>query len=255
MQEKMKSLIQSIANSMGYEIKRLRVKEEERIPTNMPGIGEYTYYHPWGYHTYSPWWEAWFNDVIEPIKGKTLISEDRCYMLHSLCKYSSYLPGDFAECGAYKGGSAYLIAKTIQSAINGRRLHLFDTFGGMPDTVIKGVDDHMAGDFADTSLMSVKQYLSPFPFIVFHPGLIPGPLKDVSDRQFSFLHVDVDIYQTTLDCLMFFYERMVKGGIIIFDDYGFLECKGERKAVDEFFAEKKETPMSLPTGQCLVIKL
>jgi O-methyltransferase len=48
---------------------------------------------------------------------------------------------------------------------------------------------------------------------------------------------------------------MVTGGIMIFDDYGFLSCPGAKLAVDEYFADKPVYPCRLPTGQCFVIKL
>ena len=189
------------------------------------------------------------------IRGTTLVTDDRCHIIYSLCQNCVHLRGDFAECGTYKGGTAFLIADTIKACAGGRQLHLFDTFTGMPNTAIEGIDAHKAGGFADTSPYSVKRYLSQFPFIVFHPGFIPDTFSGVKDKSFSFVHVDVDIYQSALDCCEFFYQRMVKGGVIVFDDYGFPECKGERKAVDEFFIDKREKPVVLPTGQCLVIKL
>ena len=252
---KVKLLIQTMANSLGYEIRRKPKSDQAQLANGAKSIGEYTYYFPWGYHTYSPWWEFWFQKVVKPIKGTTLITDDRCYIIYSLCLNCVHLPGDFADCGIYKGGSAYLIANTVKCSIGERQLHLFDTFIGMPNTTMQGIDNHKAGDFADTSLERVNRYLSQFPFVVFHPGLIPDTLAAAKDRAFSFVHIDVDIYQTSKDCCGFFYPRMVRGGTMLFDDYGFPQCKGERKAVDEFFLDKKETPISLPTGQCLVIKL
>jgi O-methyltransferase len=252
---KVKSLIQAMANSLGYEI-RTKPKSNQAQPANeAKPIGEYTYYFPWGYHTYSPWWQDWFQKIMGKIRGTTLVTEDRCYIIYSLCLNCVHLQGDFAECGTYKGGTAFLIADTMKASAGGRQLHLFDTFTGMPNTAIQGVDHHKSGDFADTSLDRVKRYLSQFPFVVFHPGLIPATFAAAKDRAFSFVHIDVDIYQTSQDCCEFFYPRMVRGGTMLFDDYGFPQCRGMRKAVDEFFLNKDETPISLPTGQCLVIKL
>jgi len=250
MMAKVKSLIQAMANRLGYEIHRRPQPVDESKP-----VGEYTYYFPWGYHTYSPWWEPWFQEMVTPIRGTTLITEDRCYIIRLFCLHCVHLPGDFAECGTYKGGSAYLIANTIRCSIGERQLHVFDTFTGMPNTVVEGIDDHRPGDFADISLDNVRRYLSQFPFVVFHPGLIPDTFASVRNQQFSFVHVDVDIYQAGRDCCEFLYPRMVRGGIMLFDDYGFPQCKGLRKAVDEFFKDMKESPISLPTGQCFVIKL
>ncbi len=209
---KVKSLVQAMANSLGYEILRKSKSDRAQSAANeSKAIGEYTYYFPWGYHTYSPWWEPWFQEMVDPIRGATLITEDRCYIIYSLCLNCVHLLGDFAECGTYKGGSAYLIANTIKCSIGERKLHLFDTFTGMPNTTIQGMDDHKPGDFADTSLDRVAQYLSQFPFVVFHPGFIPDTFATVKERAFSFVHIDVDIYQTSRDCCEFFYPRLVRG--------------------------------------------
>ena len=53
----------------------------------------------------------------------------------------------------------------------------------------------------------------------------------------------------------FVYPRLVPGGMMVFDDYGFWSCPGARMAVDQFFAEKLERPLALPTGQAIVTKL
>jgi hypothetical protein len=75
----------------------------------------------------------------------------------------------------------------------------------------------------------------------------------VADITFSFVHLDVDLYQPTHDSLAFFYPRMVTGGIIVCDDYGFDSCPGAKKALDDFFRDKEEI-INVPTGQAFVIK-
>jgi len=221
------------------------------------GTGEYTPYYPYGYATYSPWFQSPFQNIYRKIRSRSLVSEDRGYIINRLCLHSLRLEGDFAECGVYKGGSAFLIASTIKQYIDkGRSLHLFDTFTGMPDTAVKERDGHTKGDIGDTSLEEVNEYLKGFSFIEFHPGFIPDTFKEVTSKQFCFVHIDVDIYQSTLDCYRFFYDRVVPGGILLCDDYGFPTYKNAAKAaVDQFFSNKPEAPIVLPTGQCLVIKL
>lgn len=95
-----------------------------------------------------------------------------------------------------------------------------------------------------------------FPRLVFHPGIIPETFEAVKNRKFAFVHIGVDLYQTTKDCCGFFYDRMPSGGVMIIDDYGFAPFKHSAKqAVDEFFSDKPETTIYLRTGQCVVIKL
>jgi hypothetical protein len=66
--------------------------------------------------------------------------------------------------------------------------------------------------------------------------------------------VDVDLYEATLGSLDFFYPRLVPGGMLVCDDYGFTTCPGATRAVDEFMSGRPEPIIHLPTGQGLVIK-
>jgi len=243
---KWKNIIKKKLGKIGYEIcNRSRIDKE------------YTICFPFGYYTYSPWFEDWFLEIYSKIKDYTVVREDRCYFIHKLCLYCSHLEGDFAECGVYKGGTAFLISYTLKNySKQSNKLHLFDTFTGMPVIDSEDTSKHSKGDFGGVSLNQVKNYIKDYPFVVFHPGLIPETFKEVKDRKFSFVHIDVDLYQTTRDCCSFFYDRMIRGGVMVFDDYGFPRYElAERKAVDEFFNDKPEIPVCLRTGQCFVIKL
>jgi O-methyltransferase len=65
----------------------------------------------------------------------------------------------------------------------------------------------------------------------------------------------VDLYQSVLDSIEFVYPRLVPGGILVFDDYGFPSCTRAREATDKAFTGRREKPIYLPTGQAMVIKL
>jgi O-methyltransferase len=101
---------------------------------------------------------------------------------------------------------------------------------------------------------AVKKQLGDMVNYVIHQGIFPTTASAVEDALFSLVHIDVDIYRSVLDCCQFFYPRVVSSGLLVFDDYGSESCPGAKMAVDEFFRDKPETPMYLPTGQCLVVK-
>jgi O-methyltransferase len=173
------------------------------------------------------------------------------FNLYQLVLKTRNLPGDIAELGVFRGGSAKLI-----SALKGDKpLHLFDTFKGMPD-VCTDVDRHAAGDFADTSLDAVQQYLSGFRNVFFYPGLFPASAQALAGKpvRFSLVHLDADIYESTKAGLEFFYPRTLKGGMIISHDYRNLYCPGVKRAYDEFFKDKPEAVLELWKTQCLVVK-
>jgi O-methyltransferase len=193
-----------------------------------------------------------FVSLLKQIEGRSVVGRERCFMLYQLVRHTTGMDGDIAEVGVYKGGTAKLIAKV--AAETTKTVHLFDTFSGMPPTDITK-DLHKEKDFSDAPLDDVKMYLKDCSNVRFYPGFFPDTSDDVSNLRFCLVHIDVDIYKSVADCCKFFYPRMVKGGIMVFDDYGFLSCPGAKTAVDEFFANKPEYPCYLPMGECFVIKL
>ena len=217
--------------------------------------GEYTRSIPNLYATYSPWFVTPFADLYDQIQSRTLVTADRCYTLQKFVAHCSFLPGEFVECGVYRGGTAYLIATVLDRQKSPAGLHLFDTFEGMPESAALDPSNHRPGDFAGTSLFEVQEFLSAFAFVDYHKGTIPQTLQSIDNRHFAFVHIDVDLYESHRSICAFFYPRMSEGGMMVFDDYGFVGyAQSVKQAVDEFFEDKPEEPIVLPTGQCLVIK-
>ena len=150
------------------------------------------------------------------------------------------------------GGSAFVLAELCRRhETSPDRLHLFDTFGGMPiaDT---DLDGYSVGSFSDTSLEFVKGLLTENPEINVHPGIIPETFKDIGETTIRFAHIDVDQYQSTKDCVEFIFPRLAIGGVMVIDDYGFPACYGAREAIDVYFKSRPEKPLALPTGQAVI---
>jgi O-methyltransferase len=216
--------------------------------------GEYSRCWPHEYETYSPGFTASFQERYASLQDRTVVSADRCYLLDAFARQCAGLAGDFAECGVYKGGTARLLAEATDRI--SKRLHLFDTFEGMPELADSDPSGHRRGDFGDTTLDAVSEYLRGFEHLEFHVGEMPATFAPLLDCRFAFAHIDVDLYASVRACCEFFYGRMAAGGMLVFDDYGFEYYRhAARQAVDEFFADKPEVPLPLPTGQCLVVKL
>jgi O-methyltransferase len=221
-----------------------------RDPSGTENIADAELYRP----LFSPWFSKEFEHYYDRAARRSLVSRDRCYVLYSLGMQAAHVRGDFWECGVYKGGTAALLAALLQDVAPEKRLHLFDTFEGMPETDAQK-DLHKQGDFADTSLSAVKAYVGRDEAVVFHPGFIPSTFPDLKEEAIAFAHIDVDIHKSIMDCLEFIWPRLSSGGVIVFDDYGFPTCPGARQAVDTFFAAKHEVPLCLGTGQAIVFKL
>lgn len=164
-------------------------------------------------------------------------SEERKYTLREFLHFTADIPGDLAECGCYVGVSAWFMAKEAPD----RELFLFDSFEGLSkpdsyDNVSKEIQEWRAGDLKTTESI-LRQNLTEFPHIHVLKGWIPQQFDEVAERRFRLVHIDVDLYQPTLDSLKFFYPRLLPGGVIVMDDYGFLTCPGATKAADEFMAD------------------
>lgn len=135
--------------------------------------------------------------------------------------------GCIVEVGVYKGGSASYLTELAEK--QGRQIFLYDTFTGIPFQ--SEYDKHAVGDFNDTSYEAVKAAL---PYATVTQGLFPA--SAIPMPKIAFAHIDVDQYQSYLDCIRFLSPMMVSGGVMWFDDY---ELDGGKKAVDELIGEAK----------------
>lgn len=157
------------------------------------------------------------------------------------------IPGDFLEAGVCKGGAAiFMRGLQVAHGASERKTFVVDSFEGVPPSDLardsdygldleearlpwlacseQNVRDHFSRyDLLDSNVEFVKGWLSDS-----LPGAPIGPL--------ALLRIDVDLYSSTLDCLDLLYDKVVEGGFVIVDDYGFLQCC--RDAVDEFRARR-----------------
>jgi O-methyltransferase len=149
---------------------------------------------------------------------------------------------------------AYLIC--LQNHLNEefeKHHFVFDSFEGLSQPGTKDGDHWYAGAL-EVPEEIVRQNLNPFTKFTLYKGWIPERFDEVSDRKFSFVHIDVDLYQPTADSMAFFYQRMVNGGIILCDDYGFGTCPGATQAVNSFLTDKPEKILNLSAGGGFLIK-
>ena len=193
-----------------------------------------------------------FEKYYQSVKSVTALDVHRLWIIYLLAKQCRLLEGDFIECGVHTGGSASFIAQVMEGS--GKKLHLFDTFCGMPKTD-PDKDWHLPGDFSDVSLERTREYVGHEGSVVFHPGFIPDTFSGLEEKKIAFAHVDVDLYRSMLDCCEFIYPRLVQGGIMVLDDYGQPTCDGARVAVDEYFADKRSIPISIRYVQAIVFKI
>jgi hypothetical protein len=164
--------------------------------------------------------------------------------LHEGVKWviEKHLDGDIVKCGCARGGSAALMALTLRQLGERRNLWLFDTFEGLPAPTADDPDYEIAELFTGSCLGQLDEVRKLFQDqgvadgVRFVKGLFQNTISQSHIERIALLHIDGDWYESVKVCLEELYDRVVPGGIIQFDDYGY--WKGARKAVDEFFAKR-----------------
>jgi hypothetical protein len=200
------------------------------------------------------WWgNAEFNRYLERFDELSGLNTDRRWMLAELLRLVDDIDGDTAECGVFTGASSYLVCRAnAQAKAGGKCHHMFDSFAGLSKPVECDGDHWTAGDLT-CGLETVRANLAEFRDVAYYPGWIPTRFAEVADKRFSFVHIDVDLYEPTRDSIAFFYPRMAEGGVLVVDDYGCTTCPGATRAVDEVLASHPEKMLRCCSGGGFII--
>ena len=205
-------------------------------------------------------------EIIRAAKPYTMTGQEKLHALITATRHLSRhgVAGDVVECGVWRGGSMHAVARTLDAlGDHSRDLYLFDTFEGMPPPSEKDVrlDGRTAQDLLDagTKTQTIWAYASledvqagfrdvPYPSERVH--FIPGKVEDTVPEQvpdkIALLRLDTDWYESTRHELEHLYPRLVSGGVLIIDDYGWWQ--GSRQATEEFLAETGAPLMLVRAG-------
>ncbi len=189
------------------------------------------------------------------------IPDIRLFVLQSIVRSLSKVPGEIAECGTRNGKSALFMLDAMEDSQSPERtMFLFDSFEGLSDPTpgrdpMKSVVDKATGErrFRVTDPQEVVDRFKGRNVQIM-TGWIPTRFAEVANRRFALVHVDVDLYQPTHDSIELFYDRLEPYGILICDDYGSGYYPGSREAMDDFFSTRPEGIIELPQGQAMIVK-
>jgi len=190
------------------------------------------------------------------LSSESDVTYERKYNLNQIFQLVRDVDGDVAECGVYRGSSAYFLARQIIEQKLSKRLCLFDSFEGL-STPGRLDGEYWHAGALTSSIQDVQRALAPLgpaSLVEFYPGWIPDRFADVADRRFCFVHIDVDLHDPTFSSVSFFYPWMSAGGIILLDDYGFDSCPGVTAAVDQFMNGKPEPIINLASGGAFIMR-
>lgn len=209
--------------------------------------------------TYSPWnLDEAFKTAYLQVKDATLVDRYRCFELWRLVEQSAKLEaGVLIEIGVWRGGTAALIAMQARDLGLCDTVYACDTFSGI---VKAGAEDphYVGGEHADTSRRSVEQFFYKtlkLDNIQILTGVFPEETGGlVENLKFRFCHVDVDVYQSAKDVTEWIWERLVPGGMIVYDDYGWDTTPGITRYVDAQLPLKDRIVLHNLNGHAIVIK-
>ena len=212
--------------------------------------------------SYSPWLDdKEFMKIYELIKGFTLVDIYRCYEIWSLVEQVSKLPGEGAllEVGVWRGGTSAIIGKKLSLLGSREVLYAADTFTGVVKSTQKD-SSYNDGEHSDTDLSRVKHLLTTeagLDNIRILQGIFPDDTQHLipDGTKFRFCHIDVDVYKSSEDILNWIWDRMLPGGIILFDDYGFITCDGITAFVNEQKGKKDRIYIYNLNGHAILVKL
>jgi len=209
--------------------------------------------------TYAPWLnDNLFIKTYDIIRKYTLVDLYRCYELWQLVEQTKKLEGSLIEIGVWRGGSGALIAKKANLMGIKDKVYLCDTFSG----VVKAGDKdtrYKGGEHSDTSIDIVNQVISTLNLdnLEILVGIFPDETGQYinSDEYFRFCHIDVDVYQSAKEIVEWIWERLVVGGVIVFDDYGFHGCDGITRFVDSERIKNDRLVIHNLNGHAILVKI
>lgn len=195
-----------------------------------------------------------FLELYAICREYTMTSWERMYALYHATHYivENSIPGDFVECGVWRGGSMRLVAMTLLSlGIKDKTLYLYDTFEGMtmPDVELD-LDLHCNRAINDweqikrrnvkwsyAPIEEVRQTIEATGYPMDRVQLVKGPVEltipSTIPQQIALLRLDTDWYASTKHEIEHLYPLLSPEAVLALDDYG--HYQGARRAVDEYF--------------------
>ena len=240
---------------IGIIYRKLKGRENPQF-----SINGFSYDNVIPFANYAPWrLDSDFMKAYDSIKNNSLVDIFRCYELWELTEKIHNLNKNvhFIEIGVWRGGTAAIIGKKLGLLKSTSNLYLADTFTGVvkvseKDSYYKG------GEHSDTSQAIVEKLLiNYYDNCKILKGIFPDDTSHLidSNEKFGLCHIDVDVYESAKSIVNWIWDRMIIGGVIIFDDYGFHTCDGITKYVNEQKLKSDRLIVHNLNGHAIMVKL
>jgi O-methyltransferase len=204
-----------------------------------------------------------FMELYQFCRPFTMTSPERLFSLYQSVKYviQNQVPGDFVECGVWKGGSSMMIAKVLQSlGVTNRTIWMYDTYEGMTEPTKEDRDYtgedavHLLNTAEKSDSNSVWCYSAleevqlnmqktgyPAELIKYIKGKVEETIPGAIPVSIALLRLDTDWYASTYHEMNHLYPLLQVKGVLIIDDFGHWE--GAKKAILQYFSENKLFPL------------
>ena len=191
-------------------------------------------------------------DVLRRVRPYSMVPNEGVVELRRAAQHIAKhkIEGAIVECGVYRGGCMMAVAITLQELNEKRPLYLFDTFSGMPqsgendrDFVGRDAETYRPDDnqwcYAKRDEVEQNMLATGYDMKLVHlvQGMVEDTIPGKAPEQIALLRLDTDFYESTYHELVHLYPRLMPGGILIIDDYGY--WSGCREAVDQYFREQQ----------------
>ena len=165
----------------------------------------------------------------------------RMRTLEALCRELDNVPGAAAELGVYRGGSA----RCINALLPDRTLYLFDTFEGFDPAEARGEAVGFVEAHRNTGADLVLRLMPHPEKVTIRQGLFPASLGGLEDR-FALVSLDVDLEESSLAGLRWFYPRLAPGGFLLLHDYNSPRLPGVKLALRRYESELGQRLPAVP---------
>lgn len=195
-------------------------------------------------------------ELFRVAQEHSLIDKDRLIYLQMLALQAP-AGGNYIEVGCWRGGSGLVIAHAANLKHPGVSVWLCDTFTGIPTVTAEdlvGDGNYRVGEHGDCSIGVVEQLLcecgAPADVV---SGLFPESVMGLGLGSIAFAHLDVDVYQSARQSFDYIWERLVPGGLIVLDDYGYSRTPGIKRCVEESREKYKGEHVFIESPSCQAV--
>ena len=201
--------------------------------------------------TYAPWKiDIEFIKIYSKLKFLTLLDEKRFFTVYSILQQLKNINADILDVGCMRGGVGMMMSKINQKG----NTYLIDTFSGFKEEE----KYHKKDMFIFTDIAELKKNIKNFRLkkINILQQKFPNEERLKTIKNIKLCHIDVNTYKSTKNSYDYVKNKVIKGGFIIFDDYGILGVEMVVKFVNQIKLKDKKKFFFINNymGQCILIK-